>query len=105
MYERGIKQVGIEYLKNGWWWDIFENLVFYGDPDLMVYAPNNAWAKPLHLPTGTSVDGHNIYGATSHPNEIGTSTLLLVVLGLAILGAIAAVIIIYRKVKYGVIWG
>jgi hypothetical protein len=45
-YEEAISEVGIAYLADGWWWDIFENIVYYGDPGLRVYSPAYAWPKP-----------------------------------------------------------
>ena len=97
-YVRGITHVGIQYLIDGWWWDIFENLVYYGDPDLVMFTPNNAWDKPDAMKAGTSVNGHNIYGAASHPCAIGTiSTTWLIVFTLLLVGAIAAAIYIFKK--------
>ena len=71
-YERGIAHVGVEYLTEGWWWDIFENLVYYGDPDLRVFIPNNPWEKPTPLSYDDSsvVSGHAPFGAKEHPNAI-----------------------------------
>ena len=97
-YVRGITHVGIQYLVDGWWWDIFENLVYYGDPDLVMYTPNNAWEKPIALEAGTSVNGHNIYGARSHPYEVGgISNVWLIVFVLLMVGMIAAAIYILKK--------
>jgi len=100
MYERGIKHVGIEYLIDGWWWDIYENLVYYGDPDLMIYAPNNQWEKPKHLPTGMSVDGHNVFGADDHPNAIGDRTLLeFALIGAIIIAVIGAAAFVFHRFR------
>ncbi len=94
-YERGISHVGIEYMIDGWWWDIFENLVYYGDPDLHVYSPQNSWSQPEHLEKGAVIDGHSPYGAGSHPNAIGSGLLwdiaaLLTIIGLLSVGAYVA---------------
>ena len=87
-YERGISHVGIEYLIDGWWWDIFENLVYYGDPDIKVFSPKNAWAEPAHLAKDAVIDGHAPDGADGHPHStssglwldlIGFGTLLAAV--------------------------
>lgn len=54
-YEEAIREVGISYLTEGWWWDICENIVYYGDPGLRTFAPRYSWEKPeiefngLHL--------------------------------------------------------
>jgi hypothetical protein len=45
-YDEAIREVGISYLSDGWWWDIMENVVYYGDPGLRVYAPTHSWEKP-----------------------------------------------------------
>jgi len=45
-YDEAIREVGISYLSDGWWWDIYENVVYYGDPALRVYAPAHSWEKP-----------------------------------------------------------
>jgi hypothetical protein len=94
-YERGISHVGIEYLVDGWWWDIFENLVYYGDPDLKVFSPKHAWSEPDHLEKGAVIDGHSPYGAGNHPNAIGSGLIwdiaaLLVIVGLISVGAYIA---------------
>ena len=97
-YVRGITHVGIQYLVDGWWWDIFENLIYYGDPDLTMFTPNNAWEKPGAMEAGTSINGHNIYGVSSHPYAIGAvSTGWIIVFVLLLVGAIAAAIYIFKK--------
>jgi len=74
-YERGIAHVGVQYLTEGWWWDIFENLVYYGDPDIRVFIPTEpySWAEPepLNYEKSTVVNGHAPFGATNHPNAVG----------------------------------
>lgn len=98
MFERGIKHVGIEYLVDGWWWDIYENLVYFGDPDLVVYSPKSAWEKPLHLKAGTSIDGHNVYGANDHPNAIGDRTIFEVgLIGILVVGVVGAGVFLIRR--------
>ena len=101
-YVRGITHVGIQYLVDGWWWDIFENLVYYGDPDIIMYTPNNAWDKPVALPAGTTINGHSFSGAEGHPYRIGSiSTTWIVIFVLLLIGAIAAAIYIIKKRKWG----
>ncbi len=99
-YERGIKHVGIQYLTGQWWWDIFENVVYYGDPDLRVYSPKYAWEEPVPLPEGMMIDGHSPFGATGHPHAIQSTLLLEILLLAGIIIAVAApVFFIWRKRK------
>ncbi|MEM2868808.1 MAG: hypothetical protein QW379_00085 [Thermoplasmata archaeon] len=99
-YAEGIKHVGIEYLTGQWWWDIFENVVFYGDPRLRVWSPINGWDEPVPLRAGTSVGGHNPFGASGHPAAISSmmayEAMLYAGVGLAVA---AAVIIKWKKIR------
>ncbi|MCD6237071.1 MAG: hypothetical protein J7K13_03860, partial [Thermoplasmata archaeon] len=79
-FTRGISHVGILYIKDPpqWWWDTGENVLYFGDPDLMIYVPSteysdaNHWeqkdVQPLRYDSKAYVDGHMLYGATSHPH-------------------------------------
>jgi hypothetical protein len=98
-YERGIKHVGIQYLTGQWWWDIFENVVYYGDPDLRVYSPKYAWEEPAPLPEGSVIDGHSPFGATGHPHAIGSTLLLEILLLAGIIIAIAAPMFFFWRKK------
>jgi hypothetical protein len=98
-YERGIKHVGIQYLTDQWWWDIYENVVYYGDPDLRVYSPKHSWEEPEPLLAGTTIDGHSPFGATGHPHAIGSTLLLEILLFGGIFAAIALVAVLYLKKK------
>ncbi len=71
-YERGIAHVGVQYLTEGWWWDIFENLVYFGDPDIRVFIPNEPWEapEPLTFKKSAIIQGHAPFGAESHPHAI-----------------------------------
>lgn len=98
-YVRGINHVGIQYLLvDGGWWDIFENLVYFGDPDLVMFTPNDAWEKPIAMKPGTSVNGHNFYGVQDHPFEIDSITTGWII-GLFILvaGMIGAGLYVFRN--------
>jgi hypothetical protein len=99
-YEKGIKHVGIQYLTGQWWWDIFENVVYYGDPDLRVWSPEYSWEEPDPLPAGTVIDGHSPFGATGHPHAIESTFLLEMLLFSGIFIAIAAgFVLFWRKRK------
>jgi hypothetical protein len=77
-YEEGMAEVGIQYLVDQWWWDLNENVIFYGDPDLRVWTPgteyssNNYWVKedtrPILYDVDLMINGHMPFGATSYPN-------------------------------------
>lgn len=74
-YERGIKHVGIQYLMESWWWDIFENVVYFGDPDIRVFTPEHNWERPKLLRQGAVIAGHAPSGVKSHPYEIADTTM------------------------------
>lgn len=93
--------MGIEYMIDGWWWDIFENLVYYGDPDMKVYSPVNAWEEPEHLSKGAVIDGHSPYGSSDHPNKMGNGLIWDFVILFIVIGVIAAGIYVYVKHKKG----
>jgi len=91
-YANGIHHVGIEYLTGQWWWDIFENVVYFGDPDLRVYSPKFSWDMPETISVhGLNVDGHTPGGATEHPNKVEINYEFLLATGAGIIIAIVAV--------------
>jgi hypothetical protein len=59
-YVNGISKVGILYIGGGkdggpqWWWDLMQNVCFYGDPNLRVLVPGtdysnaNYWRKKMY---------------------------------------------------------
>jgi len=81
-YVNGIKHVGILYITDPpqWWWDIAENVVFFGDPDLRVWTPVNDYSDANHWERedvqplkwdgkkDLYVDGHMLYGASVYPH-------------------------------------
>jgi len=77
-YEKGIGACGSELLTNSWWWDVWENVCFYGDPNLRVFVPgteysdDNYWEQedttPLRYDAELAVDGHMPFGATNYPH-------------------------------------
>jgi len=85
-YEKGMELVGAEYLIDHWWWDLNENVLFYGDPDLRVYTPstefsdNNYWTiedvESLVLDKETNINGHMPLGATSYPHKTEAKPLI-----------------------------
>jgi len=115
-YAKGISHVGILYLggaKDGgpqWWWDIMENVVYFGDPDLRVYVPdteyssNNYWekddVKSLSYDAETNINGHMPFGATGHPNKKEPQSLFMTVIVLLlviIILLIIATLVLKRK--------
>lgn len=79
-FTKGISHVGILYLTDPpqWWWDINNNVCFFGDPDLRVFVPDttysddNYWeredTKPLRYDSELNLDGHMPYGAKEYPH-------------------------------------
>ena len=103
-YAKSIGHVGILYLTNQWWWDIFENVVYYGDPDLRVFSPEYAWEQPA-FHDGSDVGGHAVNGADEHPNEIETNTgKLLFPIVVVVVIASLAVYVYFRKSRLEVEW-
>jgi hypothetical protein len=99
-YQEGVQHVGIQYLVEQWWWDIFENVVFYGDPALNVYMPIRAWEKPPAMPFGMMIGGHTPDGTDSHPDKIKSTTMMEYGIYAAIaLGVAALVGTIAYKIK------
>ncbi len=109
-YVKGMKHTGILYIgDNGgppqWWWDSAENVVYFGDPNLRMYVPNNdfskanTWEKPqtLRYDADIELDGHMPFGATNYPHKIVQITfteriswlLLVLIILIIIIGAIA----------------
>jgi len=93
-YSEGIHNVGIEYLTKQWWWDIFENVVFYGDPDLRMWSPQEhlTWEAPPLADLTTDLDGHEPDGATDHPRAVGSKTPFQVALTLIVISVGAAIL-------------
>ncbi|MFE3846158.1 hypothetical protein ACFL1L_04790, partial [Thermoplasmatota archaeon] len=109
IYSEGIKKVGIEYVsddKPNWWWDLAENVCLYGDPNLRIWVPstefsaNNNWGKkdiqPLRYDkeVGFEINGHNPFGATSHPNKIDESNFINIIY-LVLIIIISLIIILF----------
>ncbi|RLF44997.1 MAG: hypothetical protein DRN09_02395, partial [Thermoplasmata archaeon] len=109
-YVDGISKVGILYITEPpqWWWDIFENVCFFGDPDLRPYVPSteysdvNHWeqkdVQPLKYDSKAYVDGHMLYGATSHPHAYEPLPMMQVItLAIAIILIIGTITALLRR--------
>ncbi len=68
-FSNSILHTGIGYLTKQWWWDIKENLCYFGDPKLKIWSPEYGWEKPQAF-DGENIEGHFLFGAKSYPNEI-----------------------------------
>ena len=115
-YERGIRACGPEYPVGHYWWDVWENVCFYGDPNLRVFVPSteytsdsrggNHWTQketePLRYDEDLSINGHMPYGATEYPHEkepepIISFWFMAIIIILAIV--VVAITIIFKKTK------
>ncbi|HHH77994.1 MAG TPA: hypothetical protein ENL18_02125 [Thermoplasmatales archaeon] len=67
-YTDSILTTGIGYLTKQWWWDIKENLCYFGDPDLHMWSPKHSWEEPDSMEKGV-VSGYAPFGATEYPHE------------------------------------
>lgn len=86
-YTKGMSHVGILYISDPpqWWWDLAENVVYFGDPDIRMFVPStqysdaNYWEQsdiqPLRYSAGASIDGHMPFGVTQYPHARGASSI------------------------------
>jgi len=75
-YERGMRACGPEYSVGHFWWDIWENVCYYGDPSLRPFVPGtdysnaNHWSedetRALTYDSELSLEGHMPFGATGY---------------------------------------
>ncbi len=116
-YNKGISHVGILPIGDvvegpRFWWDNFQNVLYYGDPDLRMFVPsteysdNNNWKEedtyPIRYDTELNLNGHMPFGATEYPNEREPKTLLqeymlVIIVILAIIILLVAMSIISRR--------
>jgi hypothetical protein len=114
-FTKGISHVGILYLTDPpqWWWDINNNVCFFGDPDLRVFVPDttysddNYWeredTKPLRYDSDLNLDGHTPFGATKYPHAKKPTTFwqqylwVIIALVVIVLLVIAMMFISRRK--------
>jgi len=76
-YELGMRAVGPEYVVGQWWWDKWENVELFGDPQLRVFVPSkeysdeNSWDEPelLSYDDELNINGHMPFGATDYPHQ------------------------------------
>jgi len=96
-FTNSILHTGVGFITKQWWWDIKENLCYFGDPDLRMWSPTYNWEKPESMAKGM-VDGHAPFGATEYPHEAKKGEYSLYVLGtIIILFAVAGG---YFGIKY-----
>lgn len=103
-YEKAMAAVGVEYLVDQWWWDLNENVLYFGDPDLRIFNPgttysdNNYWekeeTKALQYDEELNLNGHMPFGATSHPRAKEPKTFLQKYLWLIVILAIIVILLI-----------
>jgi len=91
-YQHGVQHVGIQYLVQQWWWDIFENVVFYGDPALNVWMPIHQWDKPLTMPYGAMIGSHTPHGAPNHPDNVKSTAMTEYAIYAMITAGVAAIV-------------
>lgn len=95
-FANGIMHTGIGYLTKQWWWDIKENLCYFGDPDLKIYTPLHSWEKPEAIESYEVIDGHAFFGATSYPHAIKEKGFGMYVI-IALVAMVAVGIVYMRK--------
>lgn len=72
-YDAALSKVGSKYVTEEFWWDHWENIVFFGDPDIRVYTPNDPFPRPVAEQSDLVIEGHSLMGAGDHPDAIGGS--------------------------------
>ncbi|MFO7678341.1 MAG: cell wall-binding repeat-containing protein [Thermoplasmatota archaeon] len=112
-YTEGITKVGIQYVHDGrpnWWWDLFENVCLYGDPNLRIWTPStefssaNHWTvqdiKPYSFDAARplNIDGHTPFGAETY-SRAKTPPTFLSQYGVVI-GAIMLIILLLGVVMF-----
>jgi hypothetical protein len=72
-YDAALSKVGSKYVTEEFWWDHWENIVFFGDPDIRVYTPNDPFPRPMAEQSNLVIEGHSLMGAGDHPSSISGS--------------------------------
>jgi hypothetical protein len=109
-YERGLRAVGPLYSCGQSWWDLWENVVYTGDPNLRVFVPNteytdtqngyeeNHWTqeetRPLMYDAELNFNGHTPFGATNYPHEREPETFMNTYLWLIVILALIIIILV-----------
>jgi hypothetical protein len=70
-YDAALSKVGPKYVTEEWWWDHWENIVYFGDPDLRIYTPNDPIPRPTVITSNKVVGGHAVMAAKEHPEALG----------------------------------
>ncbi len=107
-YERGMRACGQELLVGQFWWDVWENVCLFGDPDLRVFVPSteysdeNHWEKPkpLSYDEELNLNGHTPFGATGYPHlkePEPVMTLWVVAIIVTFLVIIAVIVVVAHK--------
>jgi len=95
-YEDAISLIGAEYITQDWFWDHWENIVFFGEPDMKMYTPYDPIPRPDVLGEDLVLEGHSVMSASSHPSDLGASGMWAVV---AALGAVMLAVEAYAHLK------
>jgi len=69
-YQDAISLVGSEYVTQDFWWDHWENVVFFGEPDMRVYTPFRPIPRPDVLAEDATYGGHAVMVASGHPAAV-----------------------------------
>jgi len=109
-YARGLQACGPLYSCGQSWWDLWENVVYAGDPDLRVFVPSteyvnthegyeeNHWTqaetKALLYDEELVIDGHMPFGSTGYPHAREPDTFISQYLWLIIIFALIIIILI-----------
>jgi hypothetical protein len=70
-YDAALSKVGPKYVTQEWWWDHWENIVYFGDPDLRIYTPNDPFPRPMVVTGNKVIGGHAVLAAEEHPEAFG----------------------------------
>ncbi len=95
-YEHAISLIGAEYITQDWFWDHWENIVFFGEPDMRMYTPYAPIPRPEVLGENVVLDGHAVMSASSHPANLSASGAWVV---LASVGAVMLAVEAYVHLK------
>jgi hypothetical protein len=111
-YERGMRACGPEFLVGQWWWDKWENVELFGDPDLRVFVPGteysdeNHWkvgeTEPLRYDAELDIGGHMPFGAVSYPYKKEPAPLVplwIIIIILIIILVLISLVVASKKLK------